>query len=146
MSENMAFGDWRDATPDKMREWSDAKLYLCMELGGLQYEPRARSELGRRQAAEIARLLATLEVATNRVHQETTNLARIGETSAIEVKRLVTSSLVIERLTKWLVGLTVVLSILTLVLVMDVAVKFTHDYFSPLPQLTTPQTPTRPPG
>jgi hypothetical protein len=84
MSENMSFGDWRDATPDKMREWSETKLYLCMELGGSQYEPRARAELGRRQ-------IESLNAATAMVHEEVSNL-----TQSSTVLRTLTAKLVEE--------------------------------------------------
>jgi hypothetical protein len=93
----------------------------------------------------LSELISSLEGATTKVHQEVATLTRISEQSTLEVKRLVVSSLTIEKLTKWLVGLTVVLGILTLVLVTDVGIKFSHEYLSPPPQLTAPQTQARPP-
>src|SRR5438067_802631 len=74
MTEDMSFGDWRDATPDKMRQWSEAKLYLCMELGGQQYEPRARAEFGRRQNEKLGELIAALNVSTDQVGNEVMKL------------------------------------------------------------------------
>ena len=99
MTEDMSFGDWRDATPDKMRQWSEAKLYLCMELGGPQYEPRARAELGRRQNEKVSELVAALKISTDQV--------------ASGVLKLNTSSDKLETLTKRLNTLTVWLIILT---------------------------------
>jgi hypothetical protein len=80
-----------------------------------------------------------------KIAEETKQLAHINQESKVELRRLVDSSLVIERLTKWLVGLTVVLGFLTLVLVLDVGNKFRQEYFSEPPRLTAPQTPTLPP-
>lgn len=146
MPEDMSFGDWSSFTPENIKAYSETKLLYAMELnrGGV-YETWARTELQRRQSAEINALLTTLETATKQVHQEIVILAGISENSALEVRRLVASSLTIEKLTKWLVGLTVVLGILTLVLVVDVGIKFHHEYLAPLPPPTAPQTPTRPP-
>lgn len=63
-----------------------------------------------------------------KISQETKQLTRINEESKLELKRLVDSSLVIEGLTRWLVGLTVALGILTLFLVLDVGNKFRLEY------------------
>jgi hypothetical protein len=146
MTEDMSFGDWSCFTPETIKTYSEAKLLYAMQLnrGGV-YDAWARAEIQRRQSTEISTLLAALETATKQVHQETVILARISENSALEVRRLVVSSLTIEKLTKWLVGLTVVLGILTLVLVVDVGIKFHHEYLAPLPPPTAPQTPTHPP-
>ena len=62
-----------------------------------------------------------------------------------QVVVLTASSHNIERLTTWIIWLTVVLGILTLILVLDVANKFRQEYFSEPPRLTAPQTPTLPP-
>ena len=106
---------------------------------GLTSGQQALDELNYRFALMQSSELSTLDV----------DVKALGQTSqqmADSVKQLVVSSLTIEKLTKWLVGLTVVLGVLTLALVMDVTVRFTHEYFSPLPQLSAPQRPTRPPG
>jgi hypothetical protein len=79
------------------------------------------------------------------IAEGTRELARINEESKVELKRLVDSSLVIERLTKRLVLMTVVLGLLTLALALDVVNKFRLEYFSPLPLPSAPQTPSRPP-
>jgi len=95
------------------------------------YDPLVRAVLEGRLLTKIA--------------EGTERLALINEQSTIEVKRLVASSLTIERLTKWLVGLTVVLGVLTLVLALDVGNKVRKEYFSPTPLVTAPQTPSLPP-
>ena len=132
----MSFGDWSDFTPENIKSYSEAKLLYAMTLnkGGV-YDAWAMNELQRRHFAHLSNLIG--------------NLAEINDKSAQEVKRLVESSLTIEKLTKRLVQLTkrlvfltVALSFLTLVLVVDVAIKFQHEYFSPPPPLTAPQTPT----
>ena len=81
-----------------------------------------------------------------KISDGTKELAQINDESKVQILRLVKSSLIIESLTKWLVGLTVVLAFLTLALVVDVGIKFQHEYYSRLPQLSVPQTPGRPPG
>jgi hypothetical protein len=57
---------------------------------------------------------------------------------------LINSSKSLEQLTRRLIWLTVVLSILTLVLVVDVANKLKEEYLSEHLQLTAPQTPPLP--
>jgi len=74
----------------------------------------------------------------------TERLAVINEQSTLEVKRLVDSSLRIERLTKWLVGLTIVLAILTLILCMDVGNRLMKEYYSEPPPPSAPRTPPPP--
>lgn len=95
------------------------------------YDPLVKAVLEGRLLTEIAK--------------GTDNLALINQQSTVEIKHLVASSLTVEKLTKWLVGLTVVLGALTLLLVLDVANRVRQEYFSPVPQLTAPQEPTLPP-
>jgi hypothetical protein len=68
--------------------------------------------------------------------------ALITETANVrsQVVILTASSHNIEKLTKWLIGLTVVLGILTAILAFDVALKYVPEH---LP-LTAPQTPVPP--
>src|ERR1017187_151610 len=106
---------------------SDEELLIALKYGyhGPHLdvnEPVARAILESRLLARIA--------------EQTKELTKINEESKVEIKHLLKSSLVIESLTKWLVGLTVVLGLLTLALVLDVANKFRLEYFSPLPQLS----------
>jgi hypothetical protein len=72
---------------------------------------------------ELLRILGSIgnvEIRQNIVHiLESRHLTRIAD----ETKQLVKSSLVIEMLTRWLVGLTVALIVLTLVLNADVGYK-----------------------
>jgi hypothetical protein len=83
------------------------------------------------------RLLTKIAAGTER-------LAAINERSTFEVKRLVGSSLRIERLTKWLVGLTFVLAILTLVLCVDVSNRLMKEYYSQPPPPSAPRMPLPP--
>jgi hypothetical protein len=77
---------------------------------------------------------AKLEGLTSTLISETANVHN-------QVVVLTASSHNIERLTKWLIGLTFVLGILTLVLALDVGLKYVPEHL----QLTGPQTPVPPP-
>ena len=149
----MSFGDWSNITPETMRSYSEEKLLLAMQYNAGGARDRwAQTELSRRQSETLGRLLssasqliASLETATNRVHEGVAALAIISEQSKVEVKRLVVSSLTVERLTKRLVWLTVVLAVLTSALVLDVGNKFRQEYFSELPPPSAPRSPIPPP-
>lgn len=87
------------------------------------------------------------------LHESSTKLEGLTATLITEtgnvrsqVVVLTASSHNIERLTKWIIWLTVVLGILTLILVLDVGNKIRLEYFSEPPQLSAPQTPILPPG
>jgi len=129
-------------SPADFQKLSEAELMRFVRnenRAGIGLGQRALDELNYRFAVMQSSSLSALDI----------DVKALGQTSqqmAGSVKELLVSSRTIEGLTKWLVALTVVLGILTLVLVIDVGIKFSHEYYSPPPQLSEPQTPSRPPG
>jgi len=100
MAEDLSVGDWKEATPEAMKTFSEAKLLFVMkENAGGAFDTWARAELARRRDERLSELISSLTDATNKVHQE--------------VAILNSSSGKLEGLTRRLNGLTWVLIILT---------------------------------
>jgi hypothetical protein len=106
-----------------------------------------RDELGKRlikrqieATADVVKAVETLKQSSTKLEILTSTL--ITETANVhaQVVVLTKSSHNIEWLTKWLIGLTVVLGFLTLMLAVDVGLKYIPERL----QLTAPQTPPLP--
>jgi hypothetical protein len=146
---------WGKMTDDQIRNASDEELFnqfgeyqesiqgfkikIEIERRNLQ-KMLAASENLRQATAIISADIKRLADSSARIQNLTSTL--IAETGNVhsQVVVLTASSHNIEKLTKRLIGLTIVLGILTLVLAADVALKYVPEH---LP-LTAPQTPPRP--
>jgi len=154
--DDLRLGDWSEAIPEKMKRWTVNKLHFAqVQNKGGSYDYWATNELNRRQAKELADLITILtrtsQLTTEAVIGLTGAVNTLTEFTDVHIKvshevlsgttQIAKSSHKLEWLTGWLIGLTVVLGLLTVVLVGDVVLKYWPERHL---QLTAPQAPPLP--
>lgn len=101
-------------TTEEMRKFSTEQLYelmfSCQSPGYYQF---CVEELQRRFLTEVGAQTCNLAVSSARVESLTRNLETTVNSVGVQIQLLTESSNRIERLSKWLIGLTVALFFLT---------------------------------
>lgn len=146
----MDINSFHPISPETLRNRTDEELAFisAYESPSRPYASWTAAELARRHLIALREVTANVHLEVGRLAASSTKLETltstlIQETANVhgQVVVLTTSSHNIERLTKWLIWLTVALGILTLVLAMDVGLKYVPEHL----ELTAPQTPVHPP-
>jgi hypothetical protein len=144
--DDLRLGDGSGATPDRMKSWTERKLFFCqVQNGGGQYSRLAEGELSRRRNNELKTHIRALNKATDSVKEATLGV----ET---EVGKLAASSEILENLTRklitltnWLIGLAILAVIVPIAIELwkitqpERPVQVIVQY----PPQTAPQTPSQ---
>jgi hypothetical protein len=152
----MRLEDFGPITPATLRHKTEEELIFIQshDNPNTAWGRWAAHEINRRQSKELAELITiltqssqlttqaviTLTGAVNTLSSFTDMHIKVSNEVLSGTGEIVKSSHKIESLTKWLIGLTVALGLLTLILAIDVGLKYFPEHL----QLTVPQTPPRP--